>query len=642
MRGACRGTPSSLWRDGLRRLLCLLMALSLLSGPAALALGNPYPDKEHLPVDYAGMLPVTGFDETALLAALEELENVCGRHTRRGAEPETRRRVQALYDRILEEVNVLVTKAALADIQYDANGGADGDLCLELSAQETRLFDRCYQAFGVLAASPYRDVLDSSAGEGAAQSVLGYRGLSEEDAALRDEEDRLIQSYNEIMAGDPADGGTRDRAAGEVYRQMLQLRTEIAAQAGYDSYAAYAYEIVYHRDYTLEDAQALREAVKTRVLPLYLRLSEEIRAEDLRALSVRSRKSGEEMLDDIRPFVYDFSREMGKTFDFMREHHLYDVEYREEKLPTGYTVDLPAYGSAFIFLSPYGDFWDYGDLVHEFGHFNETFHSAQHVLWSDFNIDVGEIDSQALALIFTGWAGEIFGPRYEEAYAQAALYGVLDSILTGCLYDEFQETAFRSPDVSVEELNRLYKRLSEEYGAVYEPGVEEDSSWVEVSHSFQNPMYIISYATSGLSALDLWFLYLDSPRRGRDAYLELSALSLSLPYRGAMGETGLPDVFAPETVPALAEQLENFMNGEPVSHTGSRRSGETQMVLCVFGLAALVLVLGLRARPSRKERAESRRRESLAPWSPRQEGEEPRRSGEDPWSVREKKPPWEM
>lgn len=625
----------------LKRTLCLLLALALLSGPAALAVKWDFPASAHQEVDYAGMLPVTAFDETALLSALEELEAVCTLHSRdRGAQEA---RVRALYEQVLEEMDLLATKANLSSIQYDASGGAPDQaaLYLELSAQQTRLYDRCYQALAVLAASPYGDILDEDAGEGAADSLLGYRGLTEEEAALYEAEDQLIQVYDQIMESSiPAE--ERYRAAGEVYLQLVRLRTELAQWAGYGDYAEYAYEALYTRDYGLKDAAALYEAAKRYILPLQLRLLEETDEGELRALSVRSRMDGEEVLDAIQPFAENFDREMGETFRFLREHHLYDIEYGEAKLPTGYTVALPAYGSAFIFNSPYGDYQDRSDTVHEFGHFFETFHCTQHDLWGDFNIDVGEIDSQALELMFTDYAGELFGEEYGEVYRNAVLYNILDSVLDGCLYDEFQAAAYRNPDLTVEDLDRLFKVLSEEYGYFYDPGVETDPTWVENAHNFQNPLYFISYATSALSALDLWFLYQEDPREAKEIYLELSALSLSLPYRAAVEEAGLRDVFDRETVLALAGTLEGYLDGKDISRNGSRGGLAGPLFLCAFALAALALILRLRARPSRRGRAEARRRETLDPWASRQNGETLRRTGEDPWSGRDKKPPWEF
>lgn len=623
-----------------KRLLCLLLALALLSGPAASAVKWEFPASAHPDVDYADMLPVTPFDETALLSALRELENACSRHSRDRESRETRRRVQALYARILEEMDLLATRANLSGIQYDAAGGASEEAALyrELSAQQTRLYDRCYQALAVLAASPYADILDEDAGEGAAESLLGYRGLTEEEAALYEEEDRLTQAYDQIMGGS-APAEERYRAAGELYLQLVRLRTDLAQWAGYENYAEYAYEALYTRDYGLEEAAALREAAKRYILPLQLRLLEETSQQDLRALSVRSRMNGEEVLDAIQPFIESFDRELGETFRFLRDHRLYDLEYGEDKLPTGYTVALPAYGSAFIFNAPYGDYQDLSDTVHEFGHFNEAFHCTQHDLWTDFNIDVGEIDSQALELMFAGEAGDLFGERYGKVYEAAVLYNILDSVLDGCLYDEFQAAAYQNPELTPEDLDRLFKDLSEEYGYSYDPGVEADPSWVENAHNFQNPLYFISYATSALSALDLWFLYLDSPRQAKEIYLELSALSLSLPYRAAAEQVGLRDIFDGETVPDLAGTLEAYLNGEPFG--GGRDGLAVRLFLCAFALAALAFVLRLRARPSRRQREDAKRRENLNAWPSRQ-GPEARPRGDDPWSAPDKKPPWEF
>ena len=648
-----------------KHLLCLLLAAALLAGLTVPALGKRYPEKEHLPVDYAGMLPVTGFDETALTEALEELERICQKNT--SSKGQARDRVRELYDRILSEMNAFITKQALSGVQYDAGGGApeDAALYLELSGQWSRLFDRCYQAFALLAASPYREVLDDSAGEGTARSLLGYEGATEDQSALWGREDRLVQEYDQIISkGVPVEteGRTwtwedleavrpegeayweiasaledaRSRAAGELYRELVALRTEIAREAGYDSYADYAYWAQYNRDYTLEDAAPLREAAKEYILPLQLQLSERLTDQDIRALDIRSRRSGEELLDSVGPFIRDFDREMGEAFDFMRAHHLYDIEFSPEKLPTSYTLALPAYGSAFIFLSPYGNYQDYSDLVHEFGHFNETFYCAQHELWADFNIDVGEIDSQALELIFTGYAGELFGERYGQVYQDLILYNILDSVLEGCLYDEFQAAVYENPELSLEELNRLFKELSEEYGYAYEDGVEEDASWVEVSHNFQNPLYFISYATSALAALDLWFLYLDSPRQGREVYLDLSALSLSRPYREAVEAVGLGDVFEPETVPALAEMLEAHLNGEPVSRGG--RGHPT--ALAVMKVLAVVYILFCLVWIVRCSRFLSRNKA----WGQVSRSSKPRQTdgSEDPWALPDKKPPWEL
>ena len=53
-------------------------------------------------------------------------------------------------------MDLLATKANLSSIHYDASGGApeEASLYQELSAQQTQLYDRCYQALSAMASSP--------------------------------------------------------------------------------------------------------------------------------------------------------------------------------------------------------------------------------------------------------------------------------------------------------------------------------------------------------------------------------------------------------------------------------------------------------------------------------------------------------
>ena len=181
-------------------------------------------------------------------------------------------------------------------------------------------------------------------------------------------------------------------------------------------------------------------------------------------------------------------------------------------------------------------------IIHEFGHFNETFHSTEHDLWSSFYIDVGEIHSQGLEVLFTAYAGEMFGPEGGRAFYWSTISNMVSSVLEGCMYDEFQTAVYADPDMTLQQVNRLFKSISEEYGWAYDEGEEESYFWVEIPHTFQSPMYYISYAASALSALDLWLISLEDRDKAVDIYLELAAMGMSRPYRETVETVGLADV----------------------------------------------------------------------------------------------------
>lgn len=146
------------------------------------------------------------------------------------------------------------------------------------------------------------------------------------------------------------------------------------------------------------------------------------------------------------------------------------------------------------------------------------------------------------------------------------------------MYDEFQTAVYADPDMTLQEVNRLFKSISEEYGCVYDEGEEESCFWVEIPHTFQSPMYYISYAASALSALDLWLISLEDRDKAVDIYLELAAMGMSRPYRETVETVGLEDIFRERTMRRLADGIQDRLAEE----TGERFDGGTLPVVLLM------------------------------------------------------------
>ena len=621
--------------------MALLLSGLLLTSAAGAA--SRYPEKEHLPVDYADMA-CTGYDDTALQSLLTELEALTASPAIQRENGGTRAQVEALYRQILSELDELSTQSALAGIRYDANGAdeAAAEASAALPQLSTRLFDQCYQTLALLADTPYRDILERDAGPDLVEELRTYQALTDREAALLEEEERLVQSYDRCMA-QPAqvtvDGRVwtaealeadetlddetwweiygllereQNRAAGEIFLQLVRVRTEIARENGYQSYADYAYQLLYDRDYTLEEIRSVRRAAKEYWVPLEAALADAVSPRELRALDVRTRENGDAILDAVQPYMGRVDPDLAETFAFLRQYHLYDIAPSGSKLPLGYTVSLPSYGTAFIFNCPYGDYQDYATLIHEFGHFNEAFHSTEHDLWASFHIDVGEIHSQGLEVLFTSCADELFGPEGGRAFYWSTISNMVSSVLEGCMYDEFQEAVYDDPDLTLEEVNRLFRGISEEYGYVYGEDEEESYFWVEIPHNFQSPMYYISYATSALSALDLWLRSLEDWDSAVDTYLELAAMGMRRPYRETVEAVGLRDIFRERTMRLLAEGIQDHLEVEGRASGG----GDAGPLLLWAAGGGIVLICAVTALAAvlRRRRAAARARTSETPW----------------------------
>lgn len=562
----------------------------LVSGALALALVLPapalaawYPEKEHLAVDYADMA-CTGFDDAVLSQALTSLTTAWERGTLDVFNAHARVSVQSYVKTILEEYDKLETQYYLLGILRDADvtDPSLGQELLDFTDTYYDLSDRCSTALSLLVGTPYEDVLARYVGEEGVEALAGYLSSSEEELDLAYREEELIQAYTDAMAQEfrvtmygrswtfnslyedvtlsdeeyyavlSALEKAENEAAGPIFLELVGIRARQAQLAGYDSYARYIYESFYDRDYTLAEAAGLREAVKEAVLPLYYDIYD-LTWDDVEALYDLPAATGEEIWAALGPCLKDLDGELYSTYQFMMDHHLYDVEASPTKSPTGYTVPLAQYGSAFIFNDPYESWQDYSTLIHEFGHFNETFHATGSGLTASFRIDVGEIHSQGLEALFTAYGEDLF-PGNGTGFTWATLLNLVDSVLEGCMYDEFEAAVLADPGLTLEEVNALFRTISEEYGYYYDEG-EEACFWVENSHLFQQPFYYISYATSALSALDLWLTAQTDRDKAVDTYLELSALSMTKPYCQTVRDAGLGDIFAEGTVETLAAQV---------------------------------------------------------------------------------------
>lgn len=183
------------------------------------------------------------------------------------------------------------------------------------------------------------------------------------------------------------------------------------------------------------------------------------------------------------------------------------------------------------------------------------------------------------------------------------------------MYDEFQTAVYSDPDKSLEEVNRLFKDISEEYGYSYGPYEEESYFWVDVAHNFQSPMYYISYATSALSALDLWLQSLEDWDGAVDAYLELSAMGMSKPYREAVKAAGLRDIFQKGVMRQLAEGtqtgLSAYLSG---ADYGSQSRGIPSAGVLAAGGGAVVLIAGGALAGWRRRRTAALARAAETPW----------------------------
>lgn len=483
--------------------------------------------------------------------------------------------VLALYDSILADLSSLDTMHSLASIRYnlDLSDTFYKEEELALGEAYTRLDNRMNELTAAILASGFADDARAHWGdafvrryeENSKLNSPQIEALSAQEQALVSEyqqrsteafsverdgvqltlddldltQDADIDLYYEIYA-------QRNAVLGQIYCELVQVRTKIAQTLGYDNYTDYAYDLL-GRDFTKEDAALFSDAVKEYLAPVYTVLYWQ---DAVSSVAPGAQPSLEDGLPVLQQALKEngYPEAMSDAMDYMLAHNLYTFADGGNCMESAYTTLLSEYGAPYLFINT--DYYtDPSTLFHEFGHYYNFYLMGQ-VHWNDnTNLDLAEIHSQGLEILMFDTYEELYG-EYADDMQASLLTSTVATILSGCAEDEFQQAVFENPDMTLDEMNELHGEIYESYF-----GYRIDYEWVDIHHHFETPFYYISYATSAISSLELWMDMLDSRTDAMQIYDQLTQYTLNAEYRDALREVGLSDPFTSDCTARIARAL---------------------------------------------------------------------------------------
>lgn len=533
-----------------------------------------YQTKEHSGLTFEEMRGLT-YDKEKLSREISELQKLAGEAQESGL-ADRQQEVLSLYESVMEELTRLSTCNSIAQVVYYQNvlEEENGDRQQEVLEDAVDLSDAAYSALKQVCLSPYRDTLETVLEPALIEGLSEYEEMTEEEKELYLKENSLEQEYEQAAQEEyfytyegqewslerlmeesynmnqeqyieiyQGINSQKNSVLGEIYLELLALRQQWAELEDYDNYAEYAYNERYIRDYTVEDALALFEDLKEEVVPLLAEADELYYSLDLSWLYRLPETTAAQRLSLMSQYLEEIDGELKESFDYMEEHQLYDMDAASGKAGTGFTLALDYFGDAFIFDSPYGNYYDYTTAIHEFGHYNYMFRNPEDIMVQSNNIDLCEIHSQGLEMLYYDYYDNMFAGELGEVFRFIEVYQMLQNTVEAALISEFEIRVYQEPDMSLADMNKLYLELSESYGMEYHPLVTELYTWSEIPHIFNSPCYYIGYSTSAFSALDILTLSREDREEAVEKYMELTTLPTYAPYCEAVKYVGLQDIF---------------------------------------------------------------------------------------------------
>ena len=508
--------------------------------------------------------------------------------------------VEALLDVCMDDYDEFDTMYALANI-YNCKDLRDEYYAGEYewisteSSTVSQLFDEMYYACA--GSSLGADLEDDYFWEGFCEDYADPEDSYYNDAtvALMQRESELISRYRDLVA-DPSivvDGEevsfydlldersdytdlegyyayldawmtyyeTYNEPMADIYIELMRVHADMAEEMGFSSAEEMEFVFGFDRDFTPADAAVFIEDIKTYLVPLYVWA-------DRQGLSYGIRYSplgSEELYADLSGVADSIGRECSEAFSFMDRFELYDIEPSAYKADTSFQTYLSLYDAPFIFLKPEGTTRDLITFVHEFGHYTDAYTNFD----EPEAIDLAEVYSQALEFLsLSHMDGILPQPQIDELRTGLVLDS-LNTFIQQASFADFESKAHAlGPDnLSAEKLNELALQATKDFGYCPE-GLEDVMQyfWMDITHLFEYPFYVISYPVSLDVAMQIYELEVGEEGAGLDRYFEMLPRDYDS-FMETVTAGGLESPFAEGGLASIAALIADTIGyEEPLAH----------------------------------------------------------------------------
>ena len=361
-----------------------------------------------------------------------------------------------------------------------------------------------------------------------------------EYTALKDRNNAIEAEYLALSSSE------QQEKLPELYAEFAENNNKMAQLMGYDNYLEYAYENVYGRDYTYQDATELSEYVKTHLSSVFTDLYKKFRSltgytqEELEMYYSQiqypffENLEGNTLVNDYIDLMA-FTSNPDKTITFsdefnklMADGNMFRGEYDGAFVTTIHSVKLP--------IAYFGKGYDNCfTIVHEFGHFMNEIYSADVAEADDEftqSFDLLEMHSQGNELLYLCYLEENANMT-EVAHTLVethSLVNMLYIVMAGMTIDTFEQAVYLNAyegtnadkimedgKITADEYDLLYAGICTDYGVADEIG-----GYWKYGMTITSPCYYVSYSVSAISVLQLYEMaHTDGFDVAKDAYLKL-------------------------------------------------------------------------------------------------------------------------
>ncbi len=496
---------------------------------------------------------------------------------------------EEIYEAFYDDVNYVIEQYQYAYVFYCVDEKDENKEIYEyISECRTGLISDYYTLYRLIYDTEYREYFFSEEDGWTEEDIKKALLLSdsygnEEYKVLNDRINEIEIAFRDLKY--PASGSS----VPELYEEFIDLNNQIAELAGYDNYIDYAYENVYNREYTPEEAAEMRTLVKENFKDLfrslyysYRSVSGEAPASGTEAFDIFNSIMNKSIFDSAKAteLVKSYFEVMNSTTAGDKEIDFYlhandlfkNGNYYTGKYEGAFSYWVDAQDTSILYFGP-GSYSGAFTFIHEYGHYYQNVYNQG----ISVSYDLEEIYSQANEIMFLAYLEdvldeEILKVMYDDVYYDT-IFNSMAIVMLATAVDEFEYCVYTGTaldgtptEYTAADYDELFKNIMSEYGI---SGLLNDSYWRYVV--IEAPCYYISYAMSAIPCLELFSIAdTEGFEAAKEIYLnfftftddeanvevdEMGDKIVKISFEETLEYVGLHSIFDAETYTRIAEYL---------------------------------------------------------------------------------------
>ncbi len=367
----------------------------------------------------------------------------------------------------------------------------------------------------------------------------------------------------------------RLREAGQIeqiFEQLLKLREQIAANAGFPNYLEYAFRARGRFDYTPEDCRKFHEAIAEDIMPVLRVLQAQRRkqlgldalrpwdlaVDPLNRPALQPFENIEDLIAKTRKIFTRLDPKLAGEFTLMRDLQLLDLDNRKGKAPGGYQSTLAEARLPFIFMNAVGIQRDVETILHEAGHAFHALAARGEDLYAyrSAPIEFCEVASMSMELLGNEFIEKFYKPGDARRARRDHLEGIVEIFPWIATVDAFQHWIYSHPGHSRADRQKAWVHLMDRFGGDVDwTGYEEalTNLWHRQLHIFIHPFYYVEYGIAQLGALQVWANSKKNKAHALHQYHQALSLGGSRPLPELFEAAGCHFDFSRKTVQPLVK-----------------------------------------------------------------------------------------